>query len=253
MTAPAAELDPVLRGALTLLENQPGSTISQLADKVVPPPVHVPTAEAAPFPELPSPVAMTPEATDALQRLPRMFGTLSLTRRRRLTPRELDGLMAEVAVISHVTGVLGPRLEEIKEIIRVHIDKHAEYEGAAVPADILGPDGAVSTPATPRDQKGHYLLARPKDGYQVPAGPMAWTQEYRAGTVTPSGEELLAAYEKGTITRAEYLGFTREARVFDEDNAKKFIRRNPARGLTILRLITRRTAPSSALAVRKTR
>lgn len=251
MTTPATELDPVLQGALTLLRDKPSVTLTALSEAVVPPPEHVPAAEAVPFPELPAPIPMTAEALAALRRLPKIFGGFDLDERRALTQDELGLLMDETSVISQIAAVLGPRLEQIKETVRVHMDAEAEKSGAAIPADVFGPDGTVIQAATPRDQNGHYLLARPKQGHQVPAGLMAWVQEYRSGSAVPSDDELAAAYENGDITREEYLAFTEPVRAFSPDKARGFIRRNPARGLAILRRITRRKPPTSALAVRK--
>jgi hypothetical protein len=249
--SPATDVDQVLAGALALLDKKPGASVADLAAVVVPPPAVQPVPQAAPFPAIPTPIAMTDEARVALRLLPKAFGSLSLTTRRSLSAAELQTLMAESALLAQIASVLSPRMEEIKEIVRVHMDVDAEERGLAHPVDTIDSVDAVA--ATTRDHNGHYLLAAPKQPHQVPvpSAGLAWSQQYTSGSATPSLAQLEAALENGEITRAEYLACTREKRVLDEDNLKALINRKPGRGLAILRRITVRSAPNSSLNLRK--
>lgn len=255
MTATTSDVEPLLAGALELLSRDPGIGLDELALALVPQePVSLPVGEAKPFPKLPKAVDMTAGVLGALRRLPKIFGRIHITIRRALSQDEVDELMAEAVTIIEVKAALDGRLEEIKEIVRNHIDVTAEDKGIAFPADVTGPDGAVTRAASPRDKKGHYLLARPKNAYDVPAGPgINWSQQYTTGHTEPDDAMLQAAYAAAVITRDEYLGFTRQLRTFDPLTAQQWIRQHPERGLEILRLMTRQDPANSSLTIRATK
>jgi hypothetical protein len=251
MTAQTAEIEPVIAGALELLREQPNTALDVLAAAVAIAPEAPVTAEAQPFPKLPKHIELTAEARAAMKVLAGVFNSVEIKERRSLTRDEIDKLTAEIGVIGQISAVLGPRVDAIKETIRVHMDVAAEEAGIAVPKDKTGPDGEVIVAATPRDQNGHYLLAGPKDPHQVASGTVAWSQEYSSGSAKPSDGELQAAYQKGEIDKDVYMAITRSARSFDQARFLAFLRRDPRRGLAALRRITKRGTPQSALYLRK--
>jgi hypothetical protein len=250
-TAPSAELEPVLAGALRLLADKPGSTLAELAGTVVPEPEQQPAQTATGFPDLPAKIELDEAASRALSRLPDVFGGIWLDKRRHLTAIEVDMLTEEARVIRDLAPVLGKRLEAIKEIVRVHMDVQAERDHVVLRQPQVDPqEGTILAPATPRDQHGHYLLAGPKKPHQVQVGNVAWSQEYSSGSASTSLGALNDLLDTGAITRKEYLAMTREARVFDDLGMLAFIRKHPARGLEILRKITRRDSAKSSLYLR---
>jgi hypothetical protein len=245
------EVEPVLAGVLALLRDKPDTKLTDLAAKVAVAETVQPTDVAAPFPDLPKPVAITDELKRALKHLPAVFGSVDLNTRRSLTQKELDELTLEESVIRLIASVLGPRQDAIKEIIRVHMDVKAEETGVAVPKAKLGPEGEVIVAATPRDQNGHYLLAGPQDPHQVAVGPVRWSQEYSADAAKPSLKVLEDLHKSGEISREDYLAVTRPERVLDESRLRTFIRKNPASGLALLRKITVTGKAKASLYLRK--
>jgi hypothetical protein len=251
-TTPATEIEPVLAGALQLLRDKPDTTLETLAAQVAPDLQRVPAPEAQQFPPLPKHVELTDEVKRALKRLPDMFNSVEPETRRSLAQTELDLLTLEQSVISMIGAALLARQEAIKETIRHHMDVAAEEKGLAVAADKTDPaTGTVIVPATPRDQNGHYLLAGPKDPHQVQAGPVLWSQEYSAPTPKANDGALQTAFRDGSVTREEYLAVSRETRVLDQEKTRAYIRKNPERGLAILRRVTVGGKPKSSLYIRE--
>jgi hypothetical protein len=252
MTTANTELEPVLAGALQLLRDKPDTTLETLAAQVASDLQRVPAPEAPPFPKLPKHVELTDEVKRALKRLPDMFNSVEPETRRPLAQAELDLLTLEQSVISTIGAALIARQEAIKETIRNHMDADAEAKGLAVPADKTDPaTGTVIVAATPRDQNGHYLLAGPKEPYQVQSGPVLWSQERSAPTPKASDGELQNAFRDGSVTREEYLAVSREVRVLDQEKTRAFIRKAPERGLALLRRITVGGKPKSSLYIRE--
>ena len=250
--APAtAELEPVLTGALALLTADPNASLEELSALVVTAPAAPLAAEAQPFPDLPRHVVLTPEVRRALVKLADVFNSVEIEKRRSLTQAEIDLLTIEQGILGMIGATMAARMEAVKETIRVHMDVAAEEAGIAVAKDQLGPGGEVIVKATPRDQKGHYLLAGEKNPHRVQAGPMSWSQERSAATPAASDGVLQKAYREGEIDRADYLAVTREVRVLDPIRTRDFIRQAPARGLRVLRKITVAGRPSASLYLRK--
>lgn len=245
-----AELETVLAGPLALLRDKPDTSLDDLAAAVAVAPA-VPHAEAAPFPKLPKHIMLTAEVLDAISKLQDVFNSVEIKDRRSLAQTEIDLLTKEAATIGTVGTALAARLEVIKETMRVHMDVAAEEAGIAVPKDVLGPGGEVIVAATDRDQKGHYLLAKAQQPYQVPSAGVAWSQEFKNGSVGQSDALLTEAADAGEISREDYLAATREVRVFDAFKARELIRKSPAAGLALLRRITVTGRPSSSLTIRK--
>jgi len=250
-STPTTDIEPVLAGALQLLRDKPEITLEDLAAEVAAAIPAKVSPEAQPFPALPRKVAIPGTFTAALQILLDMLNSVELDSRRSLAQTEVDLLTREKNVITAVGTVLAAREKAISEIIRVHMDVAAEEAGVAIPRDQAAPDGTVIVAATPRDQNGHYLLAGPQAPHQVQSGPVAWSQEYGASAPAPSDGELQAAFEGGEITAEDYNSVTRLVRVFDPIKARAYIRKSPARGLSVLRRITRGGTPRASLYLRK--
>lgn len=244
--APGTALDQLVENALIWFEKKPTASLDDLAAELVPVPEPEPLAEAAPFPPVPDQKDLTELERKALQQLPSVFAKVRVTKRRELTATEASTLMDELMVIGVIGKMAAARSEDIKELARHSMDVRAERTGQAFPAD------TAEHRATPRDQHGHYLLAALQRPERLNAGDLEFSQEYRSGKVLPEGPALERLhYQEGTVSRSEYLAFTEEKRVFSYDKAMRFIRRNPRRGLEILKSITRRSAPGSSLTVRK--
>jgi hypothetical protein len=245
---PNTELEPVAQGEILLVTGLSFS-LSDVADKITAPLPDPPFDEALPFPGLPKRVELTEHQRQSLGMVARVFGSLSLDSRRSLLSEELEDLALEADTLADLEGVLKDRREEIKEIIRVHMDVDAEEQGVAVPRPKLGPAGGKVVEATPRDRKGHYLLAEPSKPLEVHVGGFrkGWQQRFTSGSVALSAAALDELYEAGAIDRKEYLACTAEQRSLDEAKLHAFIRKNPVRGLGILRRITRRGPANSAL------
>jgi hypothetical protein len=235
----------VLKGALQYRIAHPAATLNDLAAQVVPVSAPQPVVIGRPFPPLPAQPELKSAEREALDVLPNIFAAVRVKTRRSLAKKERSALMKEVAVLGVVAKLAKDRLEAIKELARTAMDVEAEREGRAFPADLPG------HPATPRDQFGHYLLARPEHPERLVDETLAWSQEYAQGSALPAGSLLAEAHRNGTITREEWLGFTREERVLNEERAMAFIGKNPERGLAILKMITQRTEPTSRLNIRK--
>ena len=249
---PGADVEPVLAGALALLREQPEITLEDLAAQVAVAVVPAVSAEAQPFPRLPKEVTLTEEVLAAMKNLPKAWGGVQIKDRRSLTREEIASLTAERVIITMIGSALAAREKTISETMRVHMDVEAEESGVAIPAAKVDPGtGEVIVAATPRDQNGHYLLAVSGSPHQVVSGPVAWSQEWSASAPAPSDGELQAAFEAGEITSEDYNSVTRMVRVFDPIKARGFIRRSPARGLAVLRRITRSGTPKSSLYLRK--
>jgi hypothetical protein len=242
------ELEPVAPGEILLVAG-PSFSLSDVAEKISAPLPDPPLDEALPFPALPKKVELTERQRTSLGLVARLFGSFSLDRRRSLLPEELEDLAVEADTLADLEGVLKDRREEIKEIIRVHMDVDAEERGVAVPRPKLGPAGGKVVEATPRDRKGHYLLAGPGTAWEVHVGGFrqGWQQRFTSGSVALSEAALDELYEAGIIDRPEYLACTSQRRSLDEAKLHVFIRKNPVRGLGILRRITRRGPANSAL------
>lgn len=184
-------------------------------------------------------VEMTPELKNDLAALPHVFGRVQPDEVRTLSLGEQEALYAEQMVVKGIVKVLALREEAIKQTIRGHMARQAEVMQQV-------------TEDTPLDKNGFPIVAR-KGAPQranIPGTTQAWSLEYREGTPEVQGERLLELYEAGEITRAEYLAFTKEVRVFDERKAMAAMEKDPTL-LNVLRKIVKKGRPSTSLFVRK--
>jgi hypothetical protein len=245
-----AELEALLPGQLELISKTATIDVQAIADKLTAPlpvPADADEQPAIPFPPLPKVVQLTDEARGALTALPTVFGSVGMTERRILTDAEVQAISVEADVIETVESLVKARKEAIKETIRHHNDMTAQQAGQAFPKRRR--IGSKVVDATPRDKSGHYLLAQPKQPFVTAVKGFAkgWEQRFTAGSTSQSVEQLERLYLGGAIERADYLGFTHEVRVLDEDKIRSYLRKNTDKGLRILKAITVRNPPNSSL------
>lgn len=191
------------------------------------------------LPAFPATRALPDKVATALRRLPNLLGMTAPAKgeRRQLTDRELAQITAEREVIDEALTVLEARKKTISEIVRVHQDCRAEGEGRVAE----------------RDSKGHLILAAPEQPYRVPVlnSGKAWSQEYVQGGISYASEDELAQLQaEGTLSRDDYLGITRELRVFDTTKAAGYFRKHPGRTGAIVRAIATRGRPRTSLYLR---
>jgi hypothetical protein len=240
------ELTPTHRNALRALKERT-ATLAEVASQVADPlPSDSDRTTALAFPPVAAPVVLDAATRTALNSLPEVFARVQPTERRALTESEIAALYVERDALAKSMATLRDREDQIKEAIRTHLDVTAEKDGQAFPS------ATSKHPATPREESGHYLLAsRGKPArVQVPGSNVAWSLEYREAKATVSGSLLDEMHAEGTVSREDYLAFTREVRVFDETKAAEAIVVHPER-LEILRRITKPGKPSTSLFVRK--
>lgn len=240
----------VERGKVALKE---GKSLKEIASEVLDDLPAVVTTEVVPFPPVPKPLVITDEHRVALAELSSVFGVVQPDTRRTLTPDEITTLYKERECLKTIGDLLDGREEAIKTLIRHHLDVDAETRGVAVPkAKVDGATGEVIVEPSPRDQHGHYVLATKgkPERLPIPGTNQEWSREYRSGSVEVDTERLEALLAAGEISREDYLSFTREVRVFDEDRAREAMKKDPSR-FALLRRISRRSSVGSSLFVRK--
>ena len=244
-----AELQPVAPGTIEQIRGKKDPSIQEIADLLTAP---VPVPEdaedvAIPFPALPKAIELTPAARAALGAVPNVFNSVAMTERRMLSQDEIDRISNEWFILNEAVSVLGKRQDAIKEIMRHHLDTSSEFGGVARPKRKRR-DGRVVAEATPRDHHGHYLLAAAQKPFEivVTGFAKAWQQRFTSGSTSQSMARLEQLYLEGTITRAEYLGFTEARRVLSEDAIKRSMKKDAGRTLQILAAITKRGEPNSS-------
>lgn len=236
--AAGTELDvQVAPGALARVQGTEQFSVADLANLLSTPDRVFP--EDGELPKAAGKITVTPKLRNALKLLPAVFGKVQPAEARELSPDELVAVTDEATTIQSMAKDLGARLKAIQATIRNHQDAQAEKDGTAEGKTRVA-DGVAA---------GHYLLGTPGQPYvtEVEGYETGWQQRYVKGESAPDFDLLLGLYESGKITRPEFLSFTREVRVLDENKMATAIRKNPGRGLQILALITRKGAPSASL------
>lgn len=183
----------------------------------------VPEAEApSDFPELPKPLEANDDVRDALSRLSGNFNQVILTERRTLGEEELAVLGDEYVNLQKVVKLLEARGEQVKEIVRTHQDVSAEEAGTAFPKDVVR-NGEIIVKATPRDAKGHYILAAPKAPEETPipgTNGLKFANQYTTGKTTVDLDWITRAYEAGEIDEKTYLACTKVVRIPDAEKIR---------------------------------
>lgn len=234
--APAGTaLAQVAPGVIAQVRGSKTLTMADLANLLAAPVEPVP--QDADFPPPPKPVKFTDTLRKHLREISSLFGNVMPTERRRLERAEVRDLTEEANAIDVLVKELGARRKAISEFMRTHQDFQALDEGK--PAERIA--GGVA--------KGHILAATAHDPFETEVEGYAerWQQRFVSGSASPSQPMLQELLDAGTITQAEFNGFTRAVRVLDDLRVQEFIRKNPARGLQVLAAITTREAPSASL------
>ncbi|MFE0490187.1 hypothetical protein [Streptomyces griseoaurantiacus] len=162
----------------------------------------------------PKPSTAVELVTDGLMKsikaIPDVFGKIKPGGRRALAAAELASLQAEKDEIDTAIKALTKRKDEIHAMVSVHFDVLAEKQKRV-------------DEGTPQDKKGHYLIARPGDPETAPVKGSGryFTRERSSDKAALSHERLLALYEEGKITRAEYLAFTATQRDIDQEKVRR--------------------------------
>jgi len=196
------------------------------------------------FPPVPGEVVLTDDVKKALRRLPEVFATVQPTERRALTEEEIKAVEDERDALRKIASLLTSRDEDLKTLIRHHMDVSAEQAGKADPE------------TTDRDAHGHYVIAGPGNPERVPipGTNLDYSREYRAPKIGTDTSVLADMEAAGEISRETYLAMTREVRVFDDTKTIAALANKPTlRGeiLTAIQRMTKPGKPGTSLFTRK--
>ena len=212
------------------------------------------TPHAVIEPAFPKFAEITDATKSAMLVLPEVVGEVRPTEPRVLEPEEIVTLFREQEAVRTVLTNLKSVDEDIKEVVRHHMDKQAEQDNRVIPKRIVR-NGQVVAEATERDANGHYLLATKGNPERVvvEGTGMAYSNEYResAAAISNASVELLDLYDRGEITREQYLALTKETRVYDETKVMAAMSKDPETYIPIIAAVTHKAAPSQSLFVRK--
>ncbi len=179
---------------------------------------------------------LTEEQRKALELLPSIFGAVSPAEPRALTQEEAERIVRERHVIDVVLSVLSNRKDKtIRGALANHLDALAESEGEV-------------NDHTPRSKDGHYLI---KGSAKVPGASKTIDSTVSNPSPKVSSAMLLDMFEAGELTREEYLSVTAVPEVqrnFDEQKARKAIKKNPGLLAKIAKATTR-SAPTYTVKV----
>jgi hypothetical protein len=223
-------------------------SLTGLAEEVLGDELAAPKAPQT-FPALPKQLEVTPSLRSALDRLPALFARIQPTSRRALDTGEVKEIGEELIAIREILTVLGQREDDIKEYFRNHQDVQAEHDGRAIREDVTI-RGLVVQSATPRDPKGHYLLAtagEPEET-EIPGTTARISNQFTSGKLSTDLEAITRAYEAGEIDRPTYLKVTVAKRVVDGEKLKAHALKTG--DLSLLSRTVRRGASSAAMYVR---
>ncbi|MFJ4902838.1 hypothetical protein [Streptomyces sp. NPDC088727] len=186
-----------------------GTLLSQLA--TIPMPVNEqPVAKKA---DPATAASLNAQLTLSIESLPKVFGKVELpATRRALRNSELALLVDEKEEISAAMKALKKREELVNGVVSTHFDVLAEKSGAA------------KADKTPVDKNGHYLIGGSSKEQRLeartPGKDTFFVRERAKDQVEPSMDLLLKLYEEKEITRAEFLGLTKEVTYRELDEAK---------------------------------
>lgn len=254
--SPSKDLEVIIERGSYVLRSNPDASLAEIAAAITD---EVPTfwampGQVVPFPDIPTPVQMTSQMQTDLETLPEVFGKVNLDSRRTLTEDEIVLVYREHEALKDLENALKGRRDNLKAYIRHHLDVAAEEENRAVPADVYDKNGDKIVEASPRDPSGFYVLGEKgkPERLNIPGTNQAFSREASSYKAQVSGDRLTELYNAGEISREDYLAFTREVRVFDEEKARKALAKD-RRLLGLLAKITERGGMKSALFVRKAR
>jgi hypothetical protein len=189
----------------------------------------------APEPQPVSPVKLGEGALIALRKLPDFFGKIAPTTARKLTIPERHALARERELIDEVLKPLKDRKDiGIREIVSNDLDRIAEAE------KLVDED-------TPLDARGHYAV---KHSVSAPGTGKRFERRVCEPKVTISGEGIQRAYERGDISREQYLALTSVPEVprqFDPEKARKAIVKDPTLLLVIAEHAATMSTPTTSV------
>ena len=234
MTASAA----LVRQANAALDLRTNATLSldDLQGLLQDLPPQIPAASAPPK----TTVVVTPDLTEAIALLPQILCSVAPATRRSLNSAERARLAMEKRTIDKVKATLEKRLKEIAEIAHMDADTTAEQAG-------------VVNEHTPRDEKGHYVIARSKTPETRPGDDTDdWSREYRPGKRTPAHERAKQHLADGVITREDYMAVTAQERrvVLAKIDALVADEATKARGMRLKALLVDETPATTSIHLR---
>jgi hypothetical protein len=193
------------------LEKDPSLNLTDVLAKLA---VLPPADPAKPVQTATAVELVTTKLIDAIQAIPAVFGKVKPPKTRRLLDSgELQKLRVEKIQIDAAESALKKRKTEIHSMLSVHFDVYAEKRLNVDPEQ------------TPKNKDGHYLIA--SAGYPetalVKEGDTHFRRQKAKDRVEWKMEKLLDLFEKGEITRAEFLSMTSQTRVLDEDKIKRLL------------------------------
>lgn len=190
-----------------------------------------PQAAAVHVPEI------TKEQREALLRIVQLYGVVIPAERRVLAEGELAALMEERETIVKLLSFLVPRKDNsIRETISHHFDVLIEQDSSF---------DAENPP--PKDAKGHYAV---KQEVPAPGTGKVWQRIVSNGKPTFTDADVERLHTEGLLTREQYLSLTKTPevkRVFDEEKARKAIKKDPE----LLRILARAARPGTTTTVIK--
>lgn len=193
-------------------------------------------------PERPNATPLTPELAAAFAQAPEVWNSVAPATRRALSRTERARLAEEKLVLDQLKKALADRLAEISKTVQNDADVTAEKAG-------------VVSETTPRDEDGHYIIARPKDPETFPAADgYVWSRELRTGSTTPQHKKALELLDGGVLTPEDYKAATAPGRLVSVDKIEAMVKSpdddTKARGLRLRELLIKTTAPTTTVYLR---
>lgn len=217
-TTTTTTLVPISRSQRLVLKEKP---LKEVAETLTVIPI-----EEAPedLPEVPEPLEAGDEIRKALKTLSATFNKAIVEERRTLTNEELASLGTELEAIQKVAKLLAKREEIVKENARTHQDVAAEEAGIAFPKDVFH-NGNLVAKATPRDAKGHYILAEKgkPNVTDIPGTLLRFSNQFSSGRTSENLARLVEDYENGEISEDVWKQLTEVRRVPTVEKVKAYV------------------------------
>lgn len=193
---------------------------AKLATALAPAPVALPEPSKVALP-----VALSDEVTEALAKLPEVYGEVVPDTKRKLEDAEVDSLLVERATLKSVEKAIKARVDDISLIVLNHSDVSYSVDGDADGGEtMLGADGLPL-----RNKDGHVIRKVALHGGD-PAITTKFSVEARKGSPSIDLAKLKAISEDADadyFTHEDWLAMTSQTRVFDENKAMIQLRKNP--------------------------
>lgn len=175
--------------------------------------------------KVPVPAAISEDEATALAKLKDVFGSVVPDEARKVTPAEVTDLLQERSTIKTIEKMLANRLADISLTILNHNDiAHEDGDTDESVTVMLGADGE------PLLNKDGHIVRKAKFYGDDPEVKSHFSVEPRAGKpgVNIKALEAMADDEDNDfISRKDFLAMTTQTRVFDENKAMLYLRKNP--------------------------